>query len=146
MSSVFVRQPPRWFRIVAVLLVLWGFAGIAAFYYHATMGDAALSTLTEYERRFYFARPGWFDWVYATATWSGLFGALALVVRRRIAAGLFALSLLAVAVQFGWVFAATDLIAVKGAPATVPFPLLIFVIALGQLALARHAVARGWLR
>lgn len=142
----FARKPPRRFRLVAVLLILWGIAGVAAFYFHATMGDAQLSAMTEYDRRFYFTRPGWFDWVYAAATWSGLFGALALLLRRRIATGLFAVSLLAVVVQFGWVFAATDLVAVKGAPAVLPFPLVIFVVALGQLAIARHADARGWLR
>ncbi len=135
-----------WFRLVAVLLVLWGAAGIAAFYAHVTMGGEALAALSDYDRRFHLARPAWFDWIYATATWGGLLGAIALLLRRRVATLLFALSLLAVAVQFGWVFAATDMIAVKGVVHVVPFPLLIFAIALLQLAVARHGVARGWLR
>ena len=34
----------------------------------------------------------------------------------------------------------------SGAAATVPFPLVIFAIALWQLAVARQGIARGWLR
>ncbi len=146
MAPIFARTPAPWFRIVAVLFVLWGLAGVYAFYVQATMGATALAALSDYDRRFHLALPVWFDWVYGIATWGGLLGSIALLMRRRWAAGLFAASLLAVAVQFGWVFAATDLIAVKGAGATVPFPLVIFAIALFQLATARHGISRGWLR
>lgn len=146
MASTFVRTPPPWFRIVAVLFLLWGVAGVYAFYAQATMGPAALAALPDHDRRFFQSLPVWFNWIYGIATWGGLFGSVALLLGRRWAAGLYAASLLAVAIQFGWVFAATDLIAVKGAAATVPFPLVIFAIALWQLGVARHGIARGWLR
>lgn len=146
MAPTFVRSPPPWFRIVAILFLLWGVAGGYAFYSQATMGPAALAALAEADRRFYTALPRWFAWVYGIATWGGLCGSIALLLGRRSAGGLFAASLLAVAIQFGWVFAATDLVARKGAAATVPFPLLIVVIALWQLAVARQGIARGWLR
>jgi hypothetical protein len=146
MAPTFARTAPPWFRIVAILFVLWGMAGVVAFYMQATMGQAALTELADYDRRFLLALPGWFNWIYAIATWGGLLGGVAMLLGRRWAAGLFAASLLAVAVQFGWVFAATNLIATKGALAAVPFPLLIFAIALAQLATTRHGIARGWLR
>ncbi|KQN91830.1 hypothetical protein ASE90_03390 [Sphingomonas sp. Leaf67] len=146
MAETLFRLPPLWFRVVALLMTLWGAAGVFAFYGHATTGPAQLAALPDYERGFFLALPDWFVWIYAIATWGGLLGGIALMLRRRIASLFLALSLLAVAVQFGWVFAATDLIAVKGAAAVVPFPLVIFAIALGQLAVARHADARGWLR
>lgn len=143
MAPTFVRTPPPWFRIVAVLFLLWGAAGVFAFYSQATMDPA---TLGADDRRFYTSLPGWFEWIYGIATWGGVLGSVALLLGRRWAAGLFAASLLAVAIQFGWVFTATDLIARKGAAATVPFPLVIFAIALWQLAVARHGIVRGWLR
>ncbi|KAK0340258.1 hypothetical protein LTR94_031272, partial [Friedmanniomyces endolithicus] len=71
--------------------------------------------------------------------------ALRLLLRRRFATILFVVSLLAVVLQFGWVFAATDLIAAKGAATVVPFPLAILAVALLQVTVARHADARGWL-
>lgn len=146
MRSSIVRRTPTWFKIVGWLLVLWGIAGVYAFYSYAAMSQEALAAMADYDRRMYLARPGWFDWVYGAATWGGLIGAALLLAGKRQAAVAFAVSLLAVAVQFAWVFAATDLIAVKGASATLPFPLVIFAIALGQLALARHGILRGWLR
>ncbi len=143
MAPTFVRTPPPWFRIVAVLFLLWGAIGVFAFYSQVTMNPA---TLGDDDRRFYASLPRWFNWIYGIATWDGLLGSVALLLGRRWAGGLFAASLLAVAIQFGWVFTASDLIATKGAAATVPFPLLIFAVALWQLAVARHGIARGWLR
>ncbi|MBD8677630.1 hypothetical protein [Sphingomonas sp. CFBP 13720] len=140
------RTPPPWFRAIGVLFLVWGMAGVYAFYSHATLGPAGLAALPDYDRRFWLARPGWFDWVYAAATWGGLLGSALMLAGRRWSAVLFGVSLMAVAVQFGWVFAATDLIAAKGALATVPFPLVIFIIALLQLAIARRGVGRHWLR
>ncbi|PZO80420.1 MAG: hypothetical protein DI632_02475 [Sphingomonas hengshuiensis] len=129
-----------------MLFLLWGAAGVYAFYAQATMTPAALAALPGYDRRFHAALPVWFNWVYGIATWGGVLGSVVLLGGRRWAAGLYAAALLAIAIQFGWVFAATDLIAVKGAAATVPFPLVIFAVALWQLATARHGIARGWLR
>lgn len=146
MAPTFARTPPPWFRIVAVLFLLWGVAGIFAFYSQVTMGPAALAALDDDDRRFYASLPVWFNWIYGIATWGGVLGSVALLLGRRWAAGLYAASLLAVAIQFGWVFTFTDLVAVKGAAATVPFPLVIFAVALWQLAVARQGIARGWLR
>lgn len=146
MAPTFVRTPPPWFRIVAVLFLLWGAAGLFAFYSQVTMGPAALAQLGDADRRFYASLPRWFNWIYGIATWGGLLGGVALLLGRRWAAGLFAASLLAVAIQFGWVFTASDLVATRGAAATVPFPLVIFAIALWQLGVAQHGIARGWLR
>lgn len=146
MAATLFRLPPLWFRIVAFLLVLWGIAGVMAFYMQVTMSPARLAALPDYDRSYHLGLPGWFAWVYGVATWGGLLGGIALLLRRRIAGPLFAVSLLAVAIQFGWVFAATDLIAAKGAATVVPFPLVILAIALFQLAIARHGDARGWLR
>ena len=146
MAPTFVRTPPPWFRIVGVLFLLWGVMGVFAFYRQATMGPAAVAALGDVDRNFHTLLPRWFYWIYGIATWGGVLGSIALLIGRRWAAGLYAASLLAVAIQFGWVFSATDLIAAKGAAATVPFPLVIFAIALWQLGVARHGIARGWLR
>ncbi|PXA89457.1 hypothetical protein DMC47_28645 [Nostoc sp. 3335mG] len=146
MADRVFRLPPLSFRIVAFLLILWGAAGVYAFYAQTTMRAADFAALPESERRFFSALPGWFAWVYGCATWGGLLGAIALFARSRRAVMLLGVSLIAVVVQFGWVFLATDLIAVKGAARTVPFPLVILAVALLQLALARYGVKRGWLR
>jgi hypothetical protein len=140
------QNPPTWFRVVAVLLLLWGAAGIFAFYVHVTTDAAALAALTDYDRQSYLALPDWYNAVFALAVWPALLGSLALLLRSRFARPLYLLSLVGVIVQFGWVFGATDLMAVKGVAATVPFPFVIFLLAVVQVWLAGIAIKRGWLR
>ena len=138
-------RTPKWFTLIAVLLLLWGIAGCITFYSHARFGADAIAAATEYDRRLFASLPGWFNLVYGIAVGGGLSGAAALLFRSRWAVPLFALSLAAVVVQFGWTFLATDLLAVKGAAETVPFPLFIAVVAVFQLWFARHARRRRWI-
>lgn len=137
---------PTWYWAAAILITLWGATGILAFYMDVAMSDAARAALPDYDRQLLAQRPRWVTWLYGLATWGGFFGGLALLARRRLATYFFALSLIAAIVQFAWVFGATDLIAVKGAAATVPFPIFIIAVAVVQLWLARTAAGRGWLR
>jgi len=133
------------FWIVTVLLLLWALAGIFAFYVHMTADVTALAAMSDYDRAFYLKQPAWFSYVYALAVLPALAGALALLAQSRFARPVYAVSLIGVIVQFGWVFLATDLIAVKGAAATVPFPAFIFVMAVVQLWLAGVAIRRRWI-
>ena len=71
-------------------------------------------------------------------------GAIALLMRSRQAMRLYVLSLVGVVIQFGYVFVGTDLVAHKGAAATVPFPMFIALMACVQIVLARFAAKRGW--
>lgn len=139
-------RAPKWFTILAVLLLLWGIAGCGAFYSHARYGADAIAGATDYDRRLFASLPTWFNIIYGLAVGGGLLGALALLFRSRWAVTLFAISLVAVVVQFGWTFLATDLLAAKGAAETVPFPLFIAAVAVFQLWLARLGSRRAWLR
>jgi len=83
--------------------------------------------------------------VYAVATIGGAAGAVALLLRARIAAALYALSTAAVVVQFGYVVGLTDLVAVKGFVGGAAFPLFVVVMGVVAFLIARMAAARGWL-
>ncbi|ATY34795.1 hypothetical protein CVN68_20855 [Sphingomonas psychrotolerans] len=140
------HKPAGWFVVVAVLLVLWGLLGCVAFYMHVKFGPAMDPAATDWDRAYYAALPGWFTPVYAAAVGAGLLGAIALLLRSKLAQPLFLISLIAVIVQFGYVFLATDLLAHKGAAATVPFPSFIAAVAAFQIWLANLARHRGWIR
>jgi hypothetical protein len=145
MASIVRQRPAAWFTIVAVVLLFWGLMGCWAFYMHLQLGPAMRPDPDAWERGFAAALPAWFTPVYAVAILGGVLGSLALLLRSRLAVPLYIASLVAAIVQFGWVFAATDLIAHKGAAATVPFPLFIIAVAAFQLWLARYARQRGWI-
>ncbi|MCU6454725.1 hypothetical protein LPN01_11620 [Sphingomonas sp. A2-49] len=141
-----LRQPvPTWFRIVAVVLLIWGAVGVFACVQQLRLGAEAMGPADAYYRRLYASFPGWYNPVYAVATGAGLFAALALLARSALAGPLYVLSLIAVIVQFGWLFAATDLIAVRGAAQVVPFPVFIAAVAAFGVWLAQRARRRGWI-
>jgi hypothetical protein len=144
--ATWIRQRPAgWFTIVAVLLVLWGLAGCFSLYLHIAYGPAMDPKATDWDRAYFAALPAWFTPVYAVAVGAGLLGSIALLMRSKLAQPLYILSLIAVIVQFGYVFAATDLLAHKSAAMTVPFPLFIFAVALFQIWIAGIARRRGWI-
>lgn len=143
--TAFAVTPPKWFWAAAALIVLWGVVGVTSFYSDLTMNADSIAGMDDYDRQLYLSRPSWLNIVYGLATWGGLLGGVALLMRRRIAFALFVVSLAAVLAQFGWAFGATDLIAVKGAGTTV-LPIVILIIAIFQIWFALAAARRGWLR
>ena len=107
-------RPPASFWLIGILLLLWELAGCFACVQQVRLGAAAMGPVDEWSTAYYAALPGWYNWVYAVATFGGLAGGIALLARKRIARTLFWISLVAVVVMFGYAFAATDLIAHKG--------------------------------
>ncbi len=139
------RTPPAWFWVVAVILLLWNLVGVYALVQQLRLGAEAMGPATAYDRAIYDAMPPWYNWVFAVAEIGGVGGALALLAQRAIARPLFLMSLLAVIAQFGYLFAATDIIAHKGMWVTY-FPAFIAAMCLVQIWFAGSAQYRGWLR
>ena len=139
------NKPPIWFWIVAIVLALWGAMGCWACYQQWTLGAAAMGPVDAWSLKYYAALPVWYNYVYVVSVFAGLLGALALLLREKRAVPLFWISLIGVVVMFGYAFAATDLIAHKGAAATLPFPAFIAAVAIFQIWFARLAAARRWI-
>ncbi|WP_423603098.1 hypothetical protein [Sphingomonas sp. MS122] len=145
MASSFAQKPPAWLYIVGIILLLWGLAGCWAFYMHVTLGAAANPQATDWDRAYFAALPSWFTIDFAIAVGAGVLGSIALLLRSKWAVTLYWLSLIAVIIQFGYMFLATDVIAVKGVSSTF-FPAFIFVMALFQVWFSSMVKRRGWLR
>lgn len=134
---------PGWFITVAIVLLLWALAGVASFAGHVFVGERMAAEQGAWDLAFYRALPAWFAWDYAIATLASLAGAIALLMRSGHAVVLYVVSLVGVVIQFGYVFLGTDLVAHKGAAATVPFPAFIVFMGAVQIAVARTAIKRG---
>jgi len=144
-GMTFVRQrPPSWFWWISALLTLWGLLGCYFCARQFALGPDAMGPADAYQRTLYAALPGWYNYDYAIATGAALIGGLALLRRAAMAHILFIVSLVAVVVQFGWLFAATDILTVKGL-ATAIFPLIILAIAIYSIVFAAKARRHGWI-
>lgn len=144
MAVIGRAKAPVWLRIVAVLLTLWGAMGVFACIQQFRLGADAMGPASAYDRALYASLPVWYNAVYAVAVGCGLLGAVALLARSVLAIPLTTLSLIGVLLQFGWLFATSDIVAAKGA-STAVFPLVIVAVAGLSVLLARHARSRGWI-
>lgn len=133
---------PGWFMPLAIVLILWGIIGCIACFMQVVLGN--VPGAAPEDLALVLAMPLWFNIIYAVATLGALAGAIALVLGSRLAVPLFQVSLVAVVIQFGYVFLATDTWARQG-PAGAIFPLVIFTIGAHEIWLATAARRRGWI-
>lgn len=139
-------KPPAWFWIVAIVLLAWNAIGVYFCVDQIQYGAmSAMWEQTPYHRALYAALPVWYNWCYALATFGGLLGALALLLKERRSVILFWVSLIAVIVQFGYLFTMTDMVAHQGAAKTVPFPIFIAAVALFAIWFSGMAAKKGWI-
>lgn len=139
----FLSPPPMWFRVTVIILILWNLFGAYACIQQFRLGAEAMGPATDYDRALFASMPVWYNWVFAFAEVTGIAGTVALLLRKAISRPLLILSLIAVILQFGYLFATSDIIAVKGIGTTY-LPLFIFVVCLLQVWLADLAIKRGW--
>lgn len=118
---------------------------MAAFYLDVNTTPEQLAKMSAYDQKLLASRPTWFLWLYGVAVWSALIGGIVLLLRSSLAQAAFVLSLVTVLAMFGYFFAVTDIVAVKGFVASAGFPILIAVIAVFQVWLAGYAKRRGWI-
>jgi len=139
-------RPPAWYWILGIVLLLWGAAGIFAFYSQLTTPyDKMVAEMGKPAADCIKGMPTWLWWVYGAAVWSGLFGTLALLLRRAWAQPLYLISLAAVIVQFGHSFGVAKIHEIMGWSAAI-FPAFIIFMAVFQLWFAGQAKKKGWLR
>lgn len=144
MVKGFAGRPPIWFWIAALLLLSWEAIGCYFCFQQFRLGADTMPSATNYDRALYASLPAWYNWTYALAVGTGALGGLALFMRKATAKPLYIVSLIALLVQFGYLFAATDIIVTKGLW-TIYFPA--FIAAAGGFAiwLTDKAVKRRWI-
>jgi hypothetical protein len=136
---------PGWYWVAAILALLWEAFGCYAYMMWVTMDAARLAEMPAAEREMWLAMPPWLTGVWAIAVWIGLAGAVALLMRRRLARLAFGISFAAVLVQFGWIFLTTPILTTIG-PSSAYLPAAIIIVGGIWFLFANMAAKRGWLR
>jgi hypothetical protein len=141
-----MNKPPTWYYIVAGLATFWALIGCYAYISDVSMGPAEMAALPAVQREIYAMTPAWVNGFYAIAVWSGLAGAIGLLLRMRYARLAYIISLVAVVIQFGWTFAATPILSKMGFAEAAGFPIFIALVCVALIWLAGKATRSGWLR
>lgn len=137
-------QPPRWFKVAAVVALLWNLMGCAAYLADVMLTDDDVAKMNDSQRTLYESRPAWSVAGTAIAVWGGALGSLALLLRRRWALPVLVLSLLGVIVQDIALFILGDAVSLGG-PAVVGMQTLVLLVSIALVLLARRGVREGWL-
>lgn len=133
---------PRWFTLAALGVLAWELLGCAMYLMQVRVDPAALPAD---QRAVWDATPPWVIGAYALAVWVGLAGAVALLLRRKLAEPLLLASLLAVAVQFSGLLLVPELRGLMSSDMLL-LPFVILVLCFVIWGFARRARRRGWLR
>ncbi len=133
---------PAWFWVVTIIALLWNIMGVFSFFAHVFISDAALKALPAEEQAIYASYPMWTQIVFALSTFGGLFGCIALLLKKQIAARLFLISLLAILIQMTHSMFFTDAIEYYG-PQSIIMPVLVIVIGIVLLWFSRFCTKKG---
>jgi hypothetical protein len=130
----------KWTRPLAVAFIAWNALGAYACFQQIALRTGGASLTDPFERALYSHLPLTYDCLFVGAETSGLVGAILLLLGRPAARAWLGASLTFIILQFGYLFATTDLLAHEGPKATF-FPL--FVIIMGAIQLWAAACAHA---
>ena len=134
---------PKWFMVVAAILLVWNLLGVMAYVMQVTMSPETLAALPQEQRQLYESTPAWATAAFAVAVNFGALGCVLLLLRRSLAGLFLQLSLAGVLVQMFHSFFMSKSFEVFG-PGGLVMPVLVLVIAIYLVLLAAKAKANGW--
>ncbi len=141
----FQTNPPPSFRIVAIMAVVWMAFGCMSYLMHVRMGPEAVATLPQGQQQFMAMMPGWLYALFAVATWSGLIGAVLMLLRKRLAVPFLLVSWIAAAAQMVGSYMVLPGLELLGGPRALIMPVIIVALGIIFWRYAMRGAAKGWL-
>lgn len=139
----YAPQPFKsWFWAGAVGVLLFMLVGVAGYLMSVT---TPITDLPADQQAKMAAMPGWQTAVYAIAVWSGLAGAILLLMRRRFAVTLLLLSLVGAVGTF-LPFAITPQVRELATEGDAIAAIIVIGLCWTSFWFARHSQQKGWLR
>jgi len=143
MNEVIGARPPGWFRIAAVLALLWNLVGVWSYLSKVGMAPPMME-MTPEEVALAASAPVWATAAFAIAVFGGALGSVGLLLGKAWARLLLILSLLGMLVQFGWWVLMSGAMERMGA-SIAAMPAVVILIGILLVWLANMCVKKGWL-
>lgn len=140
-----MSKSPLWFKVVAVLAILWNLIGCLAFASDIRLTPDDVAKLPDAQQALYNARPSWAVASTAVAVVGGALGSVALIFGKKLALPLFIASLIGLLIQDYGMFVSVDGAALADSTAVL-LQSLVMIIAVGLIFLSRKGISRGWLQ
>jgi hypothetical protein len=141
MATTALSSPPSWFRIVALVAIVWNAFGVFMYLHSVGVFGDPMTDMTEAQRTAAASIPAAIKGAFALGTFAGLIGSLGLQLRKRWAWPVLLVSLVALVVLEGWIVFLSGHRDAFG----LGIPITVTVGALLLAWLAHHARQRGWL-
>jgi len=135
---------PKWFKVTAIVAIIWNLMGVIAFISHITMTPEMLAELSQAEQQLYKNTPAWAMFAFALSVFAGMLGSIALFMKKTSAVILLILSLIGVLVQMFHSFFMIDSIEVYG-PGGMVMPIMVIIISIALVFIANKAKVNNWL-
>jgi hypothetical protein len=129
--------------VIGVLAVLWNSMGAFDYVMTETRNEGYMSHFTPEQLEYFYGFPAWVVAFWAIAVWGGVLGAILLLLRKKLAAGVFLVSFLSMVVTTIYNFGLSNGLEAMGGPFSLFFSALIFVFALLLFLYAKAMKNRG---
>lgn len=145
MSDYKQGNPGALFWILGALFLIWNGFGCYSYWLNETLSQAAyIDTYGEAMAAVRDKYPAWSVAAYAIAVWGGLLAAILYLLRKKWAAPLFVVSLIAAVISFIWGLTNAEARAASGGAAWV-MPVAVFLLGCLEVWWSRKKVADGTL-
>ncbi len=138
MTTTSTNKPPIWFWIVSVIALIWNGFGVDGYLSQAYNTERFRSSFTPEQLEVAGNAPSWTMGAFAIAVFTGVLGAIFLLLRKRIATTFWMISLIAVLAQMGYAI-------IKGEAASMVLVIMVIVFAIAFLWFSRLSASKGWL-
>jgi hypothetical protein len=129
--------------VVGTIAVLWNAVGAFDYFMTETKNAAYMSQFTPEQLAFFYGFPAWVVAAWAIAVWGGVLGGLLLLLRKRLAAWVFLVSLAGLLLTTFHNYVLSNGMEIFADATSRVFTAVIFAIALGLLLYARSMSKRG---
>lgn len=138
-------HPPKWFKSVVALALLWNLIGIVNFYFQINLSNEAIAALPMAEQELMNSTPLCSLVAFAIGVFGGTLGCIGLLIQKRWAFFPLLFSLIAVIAQMGYWLFFTKAVEVYG-NTTYVMPLMVILVAFLLFRLAKNGIDKGYLR
>lgn len=140
------NKPTVSYWIIAVIALIWYIMGVMSYLGQVYMTDDMMASMTPEQQELLANTPAWSTGLFAVAVFAGLLGSFLLLMRKKLATPVFLISLIAVLINMGYSFFATNQTEVFGTIDGIVMPIIVIIIAVFLYMYSKKSGEKSWMK